>query len=991
VSGAAAARGSRLGTLLRRPLRDVSFRVRLLAALVGSVGILGLSGLLVVGFQTQRQVAWVVQHRAEQTRRALAEVERLRRAELERLVLRLSSSIRIVAALDSVVNGGDRAEFAAQVQYELDLAELRQGLVRFDDAEGRAVLTLLDREPLADATAGQVPGTARRREDGTASGYRLVNDRLFLVLTHPLTLFDEPVGSLTIGFVVDDEVAARLAAIVDAEVCFAATRCLAASAGARSATLAGPMIAAARGEAPTYLTLDGRRLALTATQLPAADRVAAVIAVPLADVLAPFDRIRRVELLAAVAALLLAVLLGAVLSQQLTAPIRILLGATDRVRRGDYDFTVDVPHHDEFGTLAEGFNQMTGGLLLKERYRSVLDKVVSPDVAEALLKSDLRLGGETREVTTLFADVRGFSAMTEHHTPEQVIDMLNEWLELAAAAIAAEGGVVDKYVGDQVMAVWGAPVADPQHALHAVRAALLLRSVTAELDRTRRARGEDPLAIGIGVNTGPAVAGNSGSSTRLNYTVLGASVNAAMRLCSEAQPGEILIGEQTFERVRDAVDAAPLPSRLVKGFSTPIAPYRVEGLREPARGRSVGGAIGTALLVGTCLVTAAGSAPAQVFDQPTLDQRGVRYDSPGGLVQIVPSARIDVDLFVPQDEPAWHLEGTNPFVAGRVSLFTDVFIGRYLFFSSEVRVDRGQPARSGPLRLHLQQAFVRYTPVVGRAVSVQAGKFVSPFGGYPGRAHTKADPFIRPPLAYDYRTVMSATEFPAANDGVFTWKNRPAFRAAGLPIVWAVPYPIGATLSVGAGPVSATGGVTSSAVSADPADWDRWRLDAPGGLSAVGHVRWRLRPEVQVAASYANGAYMRPTVDAPRQAQETWGLDVTFERGRYAVRGEVLVNRWEVANVIEAPRDLSGYVEAQATLTAGWFVAIRTNAITFRDLATSSGARDRWDYDMQRHQIGTGYRLGRSSEVRAEYMINRTVGREDPRDDLLSLQWTWTF
>ncbi|WP_291989831.1 hypothetical protein, partial [Luteitalea sp.] len=106
MSGAAAARGSRLGTLLRRPLRDVSFRVRLLAALVGSVGILGLSGLLVVGIQTQRQVAWVVQHRAEQTRRALAEVERLRRAELERLVLRLSSSIRIVAALDSVVNGG---------------------------------------------------------------------------------------------------------------------------------------------------------------------------------------------------------------------------------------------------------------------------------------------------------------------------------------------------------------------------------------------------------------------------------------------------------------------------------------------------------------------------------------------------------------------------------------------------------------------------------------------------------------------------------------------------------------------------------------------------------------------------------------------------------------------------------------------------------------------------------------------------------------------
>jgi hypothetical protein len=397
-----------------------------------------------------------------------------------------------------------------------------------------------------------------------------------------------------------------------------------------------------------------------------------------------------------------------------------------------------------------------------------------------------------------------------------------------------------------------------------------------------------------------------------------------------------------------------------------------------------------ALTVSLALL-ASSPSHAQVFDLPTLEQAGVRYDSPGGLVQIVPSARIDVDLFVPQDEPAWHLEGTSPFVAGRVSLFTDVFIGRHLFFSSEVRVDRGQPARSGPLRLHLQQAFVRYTPVAGRNVSVQAGKFVAPFGGYPGRAHTKADPFVRPPLAYDYRTVMSATEFPAANDGVFTWKDRPPFRAAGLPVVWAVPYPVGATVTVGHGPVSGVGGVATSAVSADPSDWDRWRIDAPAGLSALGQVRWRVRPELHVAVSYAHGPYMDPEIDAPRQAQETWGLDATFERGRVALRGELLVNRWEVFRVNESTRDVSGYVEAQATLAAGWFVAARANAITFRDLPRSSGVRDRWDYDMSRYQFGTGYRLGRASEIRGEYMINRTVGREDPRDDLLSLQWTFTF
>jgi class 3 adenylate cyclase len=577
-------RAARVGDLIRRPLRDVSFRVRLLAALVGSVGLLGLSGLLVVGYQTQRQVAWTVQHRAQQTTRALAEVERLRRTELERLVLRISSSIRIVAALDSAVNGGDAREFADQVKYELELAELRQGLVRFNDARGRAVLTLLDGSRVSDTSTDDLFTKAMASADGVASGYRLVGGRLFLVLAHRLTLFDEPVGSLSIGFVVDDDVAARLSAIVDADVCFAAGQCLAASAGARTPALTSAMVAAARTNHTTYVTIDGRRLAIVSSRLPESDRVAAVIAVPLADVLAPFDRIRRVELLAAAVALLLALLLGAVLSTQLTAPIRTLVGATERVRRGDYDFTVEVPHQDELGTLASAFNQMTEGLLQKERYRSVLDKVVSPGIAEELLKGEIQLGGETREATTLFADVRGFTSLTEHHEPQRVIGMLNEWLELAATVIEDEGGIVDKYVGDQVMAIWGAPLEDDQHALHAVRAALRLRAVTEQLGQARRTRGDVPFEIGIGVNTGPAVAGNMGSSRRLNYTVLGASVNAANRLCSEAGPGEVLIGERTFEQVSTFVIATQQPSRISKGFSAAVTPYLVIGLASDAEG-----------------------------------------------------------------------------------------------------------------------------------------------------------------------------------------------------------------------------------------------------------------------------------------------------------------------------------------------------------------------------------------------------------------------
>ena len=397
-------------------------------------------------------------------------------------------------------------------------------------------------------------------------------------------------------------------------------------------------------------------------------------------------------------------------------------------------------------------------------------------------------------------------------------------------------------------------------------------------------------------------------------------------------------------------------------------------------------------------IVASTAVAAQVFDAPTLEELGVRYVSPEGFVQVKPSVRIELDGFVPQDAPAWHLEDTSPFIAGRASLFVDLFVGRRLFASTELRLDRGQPAVSGPLRGHVQQAFVRFTPKPGTNLHVQGGKFVSPFGGYPGRAHTTGDPFIRPPLAYDHRTVMSATEVPAAADGVFTWKNRPPFRAAGLPIVWAVPYPVGLTVSGGKGALTATGGVTTTAPSAEPSDWDTVDANTPAGPSAVGQIRYRVSPALQLGLSYTNGPYMRAGVIDPvtgtgvsRQDQEAYGIDATYSRGLVDIRGELLLNRWEVFRAPGAPRDVSYYVEGHTRIAAGLFVAARYNAIHFQELSRSNGQMDRWDYDRRRWQFGAGYRLGRSSEIRGEYMINTTVDADDPRDNLLSLQWWFTF
>jgi hypothetical protein len=216
--------------------------------------------------------------------------------------------------------------------------------------------------------------------------------------------------------------------------------------------------------------------------------------------------------------------------------------------------------------------------------------------------------------------------------------------------------------------------------------------------------------------------------------------------------------------------------------------------------------------------------------------------------------------------------------------------------------------------------------------------------------------------------------------------------------VWAVPYPVGLTVSGGKGAITATGGLTTTAPSAEPSDWDTLDASAPGGPSAVGQIRYRVSPALQLGLSYTNGPYMREGVidpvtgtRVPRQDQETYGLDATWSRGLVDIRGELLINSWEVFRAPGTPRDVSYYVEGQTRVAAGLFLAARYNAIHFQELSRSNGQMDRWDYDRRRWQFGAGYRLGRSSEIRGEYMINTTLDADDLRDNLLSLQWWFTF
>lgn len=269
----------------------------------------------------------------------------------------------------------------------------------------------------------------------------------------------------------------------------------------------------------------------------------------------------------------LAIAAGAAVSQwmgrSLSRPVQLLGDAARSIGHGDYTVRVAVSGADEFESLGSTFNDMAQGLAMRDRYRNVLDAVADPAVAEELVSGELDLKGRTVDAGILFCDIRGFTATTESMTPDEVITMLNGHMSAMCDVIYRHGGMVDKFVGDLVMAVWGAPKSSPDDALRMARCALEMQ---AERERLNRAGGR-PIRIGIGIAYGPVVAGCMGSSSRVNYTVLGARVNLASRLCSAAKAGEVVADDAVRTRLDAGISATALEPFPVKGFSEPIVAH----------------------------------------------------------------------------------------------------------------------------------------------------------------------------------------------------------------------------------------------------------------------------------------------------------------------------------------------------------------------------------------------------------------------------------
>ncbi len=212
----------------------------------------------------------------------------------------------------------------------------------------------------------------------------------------------------------------------------------------------------------------------------------------------------------------------------------------------------------------------------RDRVRSIFGRYVSEDVAKQILGArDVVLGGESRKATILFADIRGFGLTAEALAPDELVALVNDYFSVMIDVVFEFGGTLDKFIGDAVMAVWGAPFEAEDDAARASQAAIAICQRTDALSRQRAARGLPTVTVAVGVNTGEVVAGNIGDLRRTEYTVIGDGVNVAARLQGIASvgPARIVMSETTYQEVRDLIDARPLGAVEVKHRTQPVAIY----------------------------------------------------------------------------------------------------------------------------------------------------------------------------------------------------------------------------------------------------------------------------------------------------------------------------------------------------------------------------------------------------------------------------------
>jgi len=565
----------------------MTFRARLLQAIISLVTATTAASLFIAQQQNsathQVMLAQLFEGQVNAFRR-----EQERDLDLAaRNARRLSESVRLFAALEA----GDPDTYKVAAD-ELRLEDF--DFFRLADAEG----TIIEPPPGSRASAGlfapALQGSLRaqlRPSAPTGTGLMIgfieigspEQERIYRVISCAITNFDQTVGALILGqemLAFQEAIAAESADHNGMPALWLRGRLI--SAGLASELNAGllPHLSArlgnaAGGQEKMVIKAAGVRHRVLSHCLNPGSNFPPAFYLSIFS-LAGFEARQRTLIwhifLLGAASVVVASFVGSHMARLIAQPIHSLVHATHAIQQGNYQPQIMPGSTVEMKTLAASFHEMAAGLALKERYHSVLSMVADARVAEQLMAGNIQLGGEVREVTVVFCDIRGYTALSAGRDPREVIALLNTHMGALTRVVYRWHGVINQFAGDALMILFGAPTSHGRDAVNAVHCALEL---LAERQRLNIAAAE-PLGIGIGIATGNVVAGCIGAENRADYTVVGERVNLAARLCSVAVAGQVVVDGTTHAMLPPGnFVTTPLEPLRLKGFAETVSAWQV--------------------------------------------------------------------------------------------------------------------------------------------------------------------------------------------------------------------------------------------------------------------------------------------------------------------------------------------------------------------------------------------------------------------------------
>ncbi|EKO16146.1 adenylate/guanylate cyclase domain-containing protein [Leptospira kirschneri] len=293
-------------------------------------------------------------------------------------------------------------------------------------------------------------------------------------------------------------------------------------------------------------------------------------------------KIQKTNLLIMGIALCLALIIVFFFAKTITKPVLNLLRATTEIAQGNFKIKISSITNDEVGLLTDYFVDMSKGLEEREKVKDALGRFVNKEIAEMVLKHELTLGGERKMCAIFFSDIRSFTSISEKLQPEEVVEFLNEYMTEMVHCVNETHGIVDKFIGDAIMATWGAAKTSDRDAENAVNGALMMREALIKFNQGRGGEKKPIIQIGCGLNFGPVIAGQIGSEQRLEYTVIGDAVNLASRVEALNKPfgTDILITQDLLDHVSEIFNVEKMQSIKVKGKEEPQVIYAVLGRKD---------------------------------------------------------------------------------------------------------------------------------------------------------------------------------------------------------------------------------------------------------------------------------------------------------------------------------------------------------------------------------------------------------------------------